>query len=481
MQASLEAKGQVTVLEPFLKQIRHHQLSFADMQRWGARQPGQMIGKQGRRGSRPRPVPPQPAPSPAWTQLRLPIETRRDFGCFDRRRHADLTNPWLARARAVAQMTGEARGWSRWVTGFVDRALVILLSSHADGDKIRYSELFPVIRDRGLSVERTAGILDHLGLLEDDRIPAFESWLERSLCDLTQGIHDDLEHWLRTLHDGGPRSRPRSPETVRGYLREIRPTLLTWSEHYDHLRQVTRDDITSVADSLTGSQRQHTLSVLKSLFRHCRKNGTIFKDPAARIRIGETPLNLITPLRPGDVDDSVRAATTPLARLLLALAAVHAARTSEIRDLRLDDVDLGNRRLTIAGRARPLDELTRQMILNWLTYRHTRWPNTANPHMVINQQTAVEHGPASKVSITEAFRGQHATIERLRVSRQLNEAIAVGPDPLHLATLFGLDPKTAIRYADSARQLLITPAEDQDPFGSPRTQGQISSRKHEDP
>ena len=29
--------------------------------------------------------------------------------------------------------------------------------------------------------------------------------------------------------------------------------------------------------------------------------------------------------------------------------------------------------------------------------------------------------------------------------------------------MFGLDPKTAIRYADNARQLLITAAEEQDP------------------
>jgi hypothetical protein len=37
--------------------------------------------------------------------------------------------------------------------------------------------------------------------------------------------------------------------------------------------------------------------------------------------------------------------------------------------------------------------------------------------------------------------------------------------------MFGLDPKTAIRYAENARQLLITAAEEQDPptSGRPRT------------
>ena len=59
--------------------------------------------------------------------------------------------------------------------------------------------------------------------------------------------------------------------------------------------------------------------------------------------------------------------------------------------------------------------------------------------------------------------GKPATLERLRVDRQLQEALACGPGPLHLAAMFGLDPKTAIRYAENARQLLITTAEEQDP------------------
>ncbi|MFJ2745084.1 hypothetical protein ACIO3O_36120 [Streptomyces sp. NPDC087440] len=35
-----------------------------------------------------------------------------------------------------------------------------------------------------------------------------------------------------------------------------------------------------------------------------------------------------------------------------------------------------------------------------------------------------------------------------------------GPDPLHLAEVFGLDEKTAMRYADPARQpFLASPGE----------------------
>lgn len=98
------------------------------------------------------------------------------------------------------------------------------------------------------------------------------------------------------------------------------------------------------------------------------------------------------------------------------------------------------------------------MILDWLDYRRSRWPNTANPHLIVTQQSARETGPVSKVWITNALRGLTATLERLRVDRQLEEALTHGPthgpDPLHLATVFGIDEKTAIRYASTARQLL---------------------------
>ncbi len=228
---------------------------------------------------------------------------------------------------------------------------------------------------------------------------------------------------------------------------------------------MTSEDILAFASGIAGHERHHTISVIRSLFRHCKKNHTIFRDPAARLKLGEKPRGVILPLEDHDIDQAVNAARDERDRLVLALAAVHAARPKAIRNLHLDDVDLGNPQLTISRRTRPLDDLARQMVLDWLAYRRRRWPNTANPHLIINQQTAMETGPVSKVKLTESFRGQTATLERLRVHRQLDEALTQGPDPLHLASVFGLDPKTAIRYAENARQLLITAAEEQDHAG----------------
>lgn len=289
--------------------------------------------------------------------------------------------------------------------------------------------MFPALRAHGLSVERTIEVLNHLGLFEDDRTPSFERWLDRKLTHVAPGIRRDVEAWLRLLGNGGPRSRARDINTVWAYLNEIAPILLDWSSRHDHLREVTREDILAIANSLHGSKRHHTLSVLRSLFRHCKKTGVVFRDPAARVRIGRHDYNIALPLRHEEIEEATRAATTPPARLALALAAVHATRVKEIRELRLADIDLGNRRLVVAGRVRPLDELTHQMILDWLHHRRSRWPNTANPYLIISQQTAMETGPVSKVWITNTLRGLPANLERLRVDRQLEEALTHSPRP----------------------------------------------------
>jgi integrase len=443
----------------FLRQVRHHQLFFANMQstRGAATSPPR---KYDRRGA-PRKPPPAPAGRPAvrWVQPFLFDDLRRDYTRFDERTDANPDNPWLAWGLYVAYRLSEARGWTRRVRFDVQRSLSILLSGHVDGDMVSYSAMFTALRALDLSSDRAADVLGEMDILIDDRRPSFEDWLAGKLDLIAAGIARDTAAWLRALRDGGPRARPRNIGTVWDYARTVRPVLLDWSNRYDHLREVTREDVLTVLDARRGADRQDILIALRSLFGFCKKNGTIFRNPTSRIRVGDRVHKLIQPLEPEQIQRTVAAATRPADRLILALAAVHAARCGAIRALQFDDVDLGNRRITIAGRPRPLDDLTHQALLKWLDYRRSRWPNSANPHLIVNQMTALELGPVSQHWIDAGFRGQHATLERLRIDRQLEEALTHGPDPLHLAVVFDLDPKTAIRYATSARQLLETSIE----------------------
>jgi hypothetical protein len=144
------------------------------------------------------------------------------------------------------------------------------------------------------------------------------------------------------------------------------------------------------------------------------------------------------------------------------LAAIHAARHGDILTMQLSDVDLGNRRLTVAGHSRPLDDLTYAALNDWLEHRRSRWPNTANPHLLISKGSAVRLDPVSQPWLNRILRGLPATLERLRIDRHLDEALASGADPLHLAEVFGICETTAIRYANAARQLLSMPIEQND-------------------
>jgi hypothetical protein len=346
----------------------------------------------------------------------------------------------------------------------VRRALIIVLSRHEPGDTVRYSEVIAVQQALGISAGRVAEVLEEMGVLDDDRRPSFDGWLERKLDGLSPGIRAGAEAWLRTMRDGGPRSRPRDKASAWSHMYYLRPALLAWSSQYGHLREVTRDDVLAVIGELHGARRSSVLVAMRSLFAFCKRQKAIFRSPVQGIRVGERTWGVIQPLSQDEVDQAAEAATTPAARLVLVLAAMYAARVKAIREILLDDVDLGNRRIVIGGRARPLDDLTRQVLLEWLAHRGTRWPSTANPHLLVNQHSANGTVPIGTSYFAKtALRGKAATLERLRVDRQLQEALACGPDPLHLAAMFGLDPKTAIRYAENARQLLITAAEEQDP------------------
>jgi site-specific recombinase XerD len=432
------------------------QLSFAGMSRLGHTGPRP-------RGAVRRLQPPAPATG-KQLQLRIPGESRH----FDKPHWvaSAITGQALNQTRRIAAELAGTRGWNTRIITETGRALAVVLAGHIPGDMITWSALFPALRARDLSITRTAEILHLAGLLHDDRVPPFTTLAQARLALLPAPMAADVGHWLRTRSNGGPRSRPRNEHTVRMNLNRVHPLLLHWAGHYTHLREVTAADIIAATSPLPASRRRQTLTALRSLFGHCKKTGTIFGDPTRGIRDSPQPLNLLQPLQPGDISQATAAAVTPAARLTVALAAVHAARPKTIRELHLADIDPGNRRLTITGTTRPLDDLTRHLLLAWLEHRRQRWPGTANPHLIINQQTAMTTRPVSENWLTETCRGLTATLERLRADRQLEEALTHGADPLHLAAVFGIDDTTAIRYATIARQLLQAPAEQHHPAGS---------------
>ena len=105
------------------------------------------------------------------------------------------------------------------------------------------------------------------------------------------------------------------------------------------------------------------------------------------------------------------------------LAGVHALRPSDIRVLMLDDTDPAAGTLFLAGRARPLDQLTVEQLRAWLQARRARWPATANPHLLINRSAAGGLEPVSRGYIQARAAGLGITAQYLRADR------LIGPSP----------------------------------------------------
>jgi integrase len=443
------------VIAPYLPGVRHHQLFFAGMNQRRAR-PRPTSPRPGAKGRPRKPPPPAVAgPRPGAVQLALfgALPRAYGFGRVDLRSGPPPASPWLGWALHLAHVMAETRGFGPEVHRELNRNLVMLLDGYADGDVIRVSDFRDVLGRRGASQAHTIEVLAAMGIVADDRPPTFDTWLSGKLDGLAPAIAVQARRWVLVLRDGGPRRRPRKPGTAAAYLNTVRPALLAWSQSCDHLREVTRDDVLDYLAGLRGDPRRDALAALRSLFTWAKRDGVIFANPATRIRAGARTLPVWQPLTAEEITSAVQAATTPQARLCVALAAVHAARPGQIRALLTSDVDLGDRRITIAGRPRPLDDLTRRLLTEWLDYRRARWPRTANPHLLISRESALHHGPVSAMWIRD-LRGLPATLERLRIDRQLEEALACDGDPLHMAAVFDIDNSTAIRYAANARQLL---------------------------
>ena len=471
-QAMLERpSGNNTPLASYLEAVRHHQLFFVGMyQHLGT--PRACPRRPGANGRPSKPAPPVVGrPRVASVQLALFDDTSArlyHWGRIDLRNGPAPDNPWLAWGLHLAHTMAETRGFGSARLSSLNHTLVMLLVGHADGEMIRTSDFEEIVHRHGGSVRHTVEVLGTMDILIDDRTPAFETWLENKLDGLAPAIGAEVGRWFRVLYEGGPRSAAHQV-TAHKHLYSAHPALIEWSGRHTHLREVTRGDVLAHADMLVGNERKRTMVALRSLFAWAKKNGVVFADPTRHIRVGQAADPVWQPLSPEQIARSVAVATTAQARLVVALASVHAARSGAIRRLLVDDVDLANRRLTIAGRSRPLDDLTARLLIEWLEYRRKCWPNTANRHLLLTRESAVNFESICYSYIVKILRGLPATIERLRIDRQLEEALVHGADPLHLAAVFEISESTAIRYASSARQLMERPSESQ-PVSSSRTQ-----------
>lgn len=218
------------VLAPYLPRARHHQLFLAGMTNKRAR-PRVFPRRYGEKGRPRKPPPPitlrPPADGAELTLFPSPPRTYR-YGVFDGRSQEPPDNPWLAWALHLAHAMAETRGFTEAVLDALNRTLVMLLTTHADGDQVRVSDFHQVIRKKGHSLTLTIDILATMGILDDDRPPVYETWLADKITDLAPAITAEVGRWAHVLRYGSARVKPR-PHASTGYINTARPALLLWS------------------------------------------------------------------------------------------------------------------------------------------------------------------------------------------------------------------------------------------------------------
>lgn len=308
------------------------------------------------------------------------------------------------------------------------------------------------------AVKLATAVLEEHEALDEDTMPSIRAWIDRKSAELPAAFRVEVHAWLLELHAGGERSQPRSRSTLYAYFGRVQPHLTAWSRTYDHLREVTEQDVIDVLDSLRGHQRAGTFTSLRSLFAFAHRQRLVFTDPTRRLHVGRAPKRSALPMTGEEI-----AAVTPVQRLVVVLVAVYAARAAALRQLTVDDVDLSRRRIRIGGAVQPMPDLVHQLLREWLAERQRLWPHTANRHVLISHASAPGTEPVSDYYLSWHLAMQDVPLERLRADRVLHEAVAVDADPLHLAQAFTLSAQTAIDYSEIARDLLARPVEDHTP------------------
>ncbi len=190
------------------------------------------------------------------------------------------------------------------------------------------------------------------------------------------------------------------------------------------------------------------LTTLHAFFAFARRRRLVLRDPAVALRRGPSVGFAGRVLTLAEQRALLRrwtdGATPALERLVGLLCLLHAASSAEMRDLRLDaiDLDAGSLRLGHREQPLPLDPLTADAIRAYLDVRGSR--PTVNPHLIVTRITRLHEGPCSEYFAARTLRGAGLTPRVVRQTRLAD--LAQRTDPRLLAAAFGLTQEAALHY-----------------------------------
>ena len=260
---------------------------------------------------------------------------------------------------------------------------------------------------------------------------------------------------MKVVRGEGRREHRELPfSTIRSYLNCFYPVLVAWTDHITSLREITHDDIQAALDERPGITARNLLPALRSLFRALRQERVIFRDPTRGITLASMR-RLPVPIPTDQLQGLLDRTGGPMAKLIVALIAIHGLGKKETTHLLVNDLDLSAGRLLVRRPAGPhtvyFDQLTHTLAIGWLRERHHRWPLTTSTRLLVTAQTAADTTapPIAHTVMDAIFQKLGHSPSKLRQDRILDEARHTA-DPVHLMRVFGLTAKPAMHYVQAA-------------------------------
>ncbi|WP_426567312.1 hypothetical protein [Streptomyces canus] len=233
------------------------------------------------------------------------------------------------------------------------RTLTILLYWLGADTAVFERDVYDLARiDVNLAAKPVCQFLRIRGLLVEDpslHRDADQVWIESALSALPEPVASEVGTWVKVMREQGPREgEPRGYDGIRRYLTNLQPALTTWTTTagVTSLREITNDQVEDVVDGVSGYARRGLATALRSLFRALKRERAIFRNPTQDLPVGDIkgiPKSIPSDILMGLLDQT----TTPLGRLVVALAAIHALPGKEIQTLHTTGLDLSRGTLEV--------------------------------------------------------------------------------------------------------------------------------------
>ena len=280
-------------------------------------------------------------------------------------------------------------GWTKRLTNVVAASLrAVLAWQDTPGGPIKTSEARRLLHQPNrTTVESTLEVLAVAGLLDDDRAEAARTAFLARIAGLPATMTAQMETWYTIMAEGSkqpPRRRPRHPRTIDVHVNALRPILRAWADHgHQSLAEITPHPHHGIAAHGSGRPAAGRHGAALPVQHPQGPQGDLHQPDAGHVVRGNRPTSRCPSTRshPRRLNSP-----DPARALAVALVAFHGLLARPGAQHQLTDVRDG--RLIIDDRSIPLAGPVQVRLRAYLDHRARRFPNTANPYLLVNRRSA---------------------------------------------------------------------------------------------